>query len=211
MAELILAETASVSTPSAGNISIYGDTTANPIPRYVDDAGNNRAIGSLRNFSVASQAPAAATLTYLTGSNLAIPVNKLQVGSMFQWRFNVTKTAAGIALSTYSIVVGTAGTTADAARCSFTKPAGTAAVDEGVIDVSAVIRTIGAAGVMVGEFTLIHNLSATGHAVIPCVCVNTVSAGFDMTVASLIVGLVVTSGAADAITIQMMQSLAWNI
>jgi hypothetical protein len=211
MAELILAETASVSTPSAGNISIYGDTTANPIPRFVDDAGNNRAIGSLRNFSVASQAPAAATLTYLTGSNLAIPVNKLQVGSMFQWRFNVTKTAAGIALSTYSIVVGTAGTTADAARCSFTKPAGTAAVDEGVIDVSAVIRTIGAAGVMVGEFTLIHNLSATGHAVIPCVCVNTVSAGFDMTVASLIVGLVVTSGAADAITIQMMQSLAWNI
>ena len=39
MAELILAETGSVSTPSAGKVSIYPDTTANPQMKMVDDSG----------------------------------------------------------------------------------------------------------------------------------------------------------------------------
>jgi hypothetical protein len=114
------------------------------------------------------------------------------------------KTAAGNAASTFDICVGTAGTTADTARVSFTKPAGSAAADEGKVVIEAIIRTIGATGVMVGEFTLVHNLAATGHAVIPCVCVNTVSAAFDMTTEDLIIGVCITSGAADAITIQQV-------
>jgi len=155
-------------------------------------------------YSVAAQTPAAATRTYITGSAISIPPTGLRVGNVFHWKFNMTKTAAGTATSTFDISVGTAGTTADTARVSFTKPAGSAAVDEGWVEITAIVRTIGATGVMVGEFTLIHNLAATGHAVIPCVCVNTVSAAFDMTTADLIVGVCITSGASDAITIQQV-------
>jgi hypothetical protein len=58
---------------------------------------------------------------------------------------------------------------------------------------------------------MIHNLSATGHATIPCVCVNTVSGAFDVTVANLIVGVCVTSGSLDALTFQLVQAEAWNL
>lgn len=211
MAEIITAETASVTTPSAGTVSIYADTSANPNVRYKDDSGKDQSLFGVTNYSTAAQTPAATVRTYITGSAIPVPVNKLQVGTCFRWTFNITKTAAGIAASTFDIAVGTAGTTADTARVSFTKPAGTAAIDEGLVTINAVVRSIGATGVMVGEFTLIHNLAATGHAVIPCVCVNTISAGFDMTVTNLIVGVCITSGASDAITIQMVQAEAWNI
>lgn len=168
--------------------------------------------GTLTNYSTASQAPAATTRTYITGSNLAVPAGKLQIGTMFRWRFNMTKTAAGIAASTFDICVGTAGSTADTARVSFTKPAGTAAADEGWVDIIATVRgPLSASGVVVGEFIMSHNLAATGHAVIPIVVVNTISAGFDITVANLIVGVCITSGASDAITIQMVQAEAINL
>jgi hypothetical protein len=56
-----------------------------------------------------------------------------------------------------------------------------------------------------------HNLSATGHATIPVVDVTTISAGFDVTVASLFVGLCITSGASDAITIEQVLTECWNL
>lgn len=163
------------------------------------------------NFSTTSQAITASTRTYITGSKLIVPVGKLQVGTTFKWRFNITKTAAGIAASTYDIAVGTAGTTSDTARVSFTKPAGTAAIDEGLVEIIATVRSIGVSGIMVGEFTLIHNGNTAGHAIVPCVVLNTISTGFDTTVANLLVGLCITSGASDAITIQLVTAQALNL
>lgn len=158
----------------------------------------------VRNASVASQAPAAATRTYLTGSALRVSPLGLVAGARLRWRFNMTKTAAGTATSVIDICFGTLGTTADTARVSFTKPAGTAAVDEGTATIEAVVRSVSATGVVVGQFTLTHNLAATGHAQIPVVDVNTVSAAFDNSSEELIVGLCLTSGASDAITIQQL-------
>lgn len=210
MSYQVLNESAAPSTPASGKVAIYADNTANPGLRVIDDAGNNRPLTDVVNFSTASQAPAAATLTYITGSALAVPVAKLKVGSMLRWRFNMTKTGAGVATSAIHVRIGTLGTTGDAAILTFTKPAGTAVIDEGWVEVTATVRSIGAAGVLVGEFTMIHNLAATGHMVIPCACVNVVSAGFDTTVANLIAGLTITTGAADAITIQMVQAELLN-
>jgi hypothetical protein len=198
----------SIATPAAGVSSSFVDLTHKSL-KQKDEAGFVR--GGTNNFSTASQAPAAATRTYITGSNLSVPTNKLQVGTILRWKFNMTKTGAGIAASTIDVAVGTAGTTADTARLSFTKPAGTAVIDEAWVDVICTVRSIGATGVMVGEFIMVHNLAATGHAVIPVVVVNAISAGFDMTVANLIVGLCITTGAADVITIQMVQAEALNL
>lgn len=166
----------------------------------VDRGAKSRVV----NRSVAQQAVAAAARAYITGSALAIPVDGLKVGAILRWTFNLAKTAAGSAASTLDIAFGTLGTTADTARLSFTKPAGTAAADEGKAVVEAVVRTVSATGVVSGEFTLIHNLAATGHATIPCVAVNTISSGFDNSGAGLIVGLCLTTGASDAITIEQV-------
>ena len=209
MADILLDVQSAPSTPSAGQAVLYVDSTTKQL-RLKDDAGFRRGLHC--NFSTASQAPAAATRTYITGSSLPIPNGGLQVGTCFEWVFSVTKTAAGTAASTYDVCVGTNGTTDDTARVSFTKPAGTAAADQGTVRIRCICRgPIGASGVFVGQFTMTHNLSATGHATIPCVDVNTVSAAFDVSVANLIVGVCVTSGASDALTFQLVQAMAWNL
>lgn len=211
MSQIILNETASVATPAIGKVAIYTDNTANPTLRMIDDAGNNKSIGNLSNYSITAQSPTAATRTYIVGSNLKVPVNKLQVGSTFNWVINMTKTAAGVAASTFDIAIGANGTTADTARVSFVKPAGTAVADQGTVTINAIVRSIGASGIMVGDFQMTHNLVATGHALNPCINVVTISSGFDMTVANLNIGICITTGAADAITIQLVTATAWNL
>lgn len=155
-------------------------------------------------FSIADQAIVAATRTYITGS--AIPITKagLRVGHVFRWTICIVKTAAGVATSTYDICVGTAGTTADTARVSFTKPIGTAAVDTAWITITATITSIGATGDMRGTFVLEHCLASTGHIRTPGIVLHTQSEAFDMTTEDLILGVCITSGAADAITIQQV-------
>lgn len=164
------------------------------------------------NQSTAAQVLTAATRTYITGSKITVPVGKLAIGTVLEWQLAMTKTAAGVAASTYDICFGTAGTTADVARVSFTKPAGTAVVDTAIVTIVCTIRgPLSASGIAVGTFQMTHNLSATGHALIPNVNLITVSAAFDVTVANLFVGVCATTGAADAITIQQVVASASNL
>jgi hypothetical protein len=178
-----------------------------------DEGGFIHALDRIDNVATgAAQTPAAATKTYITNSNINIPFGKLQIGSMFLWKISMTKSGAGVAASTFEVLVGTAGTTADTTRLTFTKPAGTAVVDEGLVEIMVTCRgPLSASGIFVGEFRMTHNLAATGHMIIPACCVNNVSAAFDVTVANLIVGIAITTGAADAITIQVVQAEGINI
>ena|ERR1700693_1007567 len=213
MSRLVLSNVVAPSAPATGKVSLFSDSTVpGKVLRQIDDTGKILTLGPITNFSTASQAPAATTRTYITGSNLAVPSGKLQIGTHFFWRFNLTKTGAGVATSTLDICVGTAGTTADTARVSFTKPAGTGVIDEGIIEIGAVCRgPLSASGVFSGEMYMTHNLATTGHMAQQCFVANTISGAFDVTVASLIVGLCITSGASDAVTIQQIQSYAWNM
>lgn len=165
--------------------------------------------GVVSNSSVAAQTPAAATKTYVSGTALQLGDNqKLRVGARLRFKFNMTKTAAGTATSTIEVLVGSLGTVADAIALAFTKPAGTAAVDEGQVTIDVVVRSVNeAAGtaILVGELVLTHNLAATGHAQIPTVVVNAVSSAVTIDFAQ-VVGVAITSGASDAITIQMAQA-----
>lgn len=200
----------SILTPAAGVTSVFVDSDRKL--KTKDEAGFITTAGDISNFSVASQAPVAVTRTYITGSKITVPPGKLQIGTTLRWAFDITKTGAGTALSTYDIAFGILGTTGDTARVSFTKPAGTAVADNGRILIEAIVRgPLSAAGVVVGHFHLTHNLAATGHAIIPCVEVTTISAGFDLTVANLFVGVCVTSGSADVLTIQQVIAEAWNL
>lgn len=169
-----------------------------------------RSVGR-NNYSVTAQAPAAEVRTYITGSNINFGAGGLQIGTMFRWVIDLTKTAAGTATSTFDICFGTAGTTADTARVSFTKPVGTAAVDCGRIVIEAIIRgPLSASGIVVGHFSMTHNLAATGHATIPTVDVTTVSSAFNVLTPTN-VGVCITSGASDAVTIEMVTAQVENL
>lgn len=160
--------------------------------------------------STASQVLPAAARTYIVGSGLTIPAGSLVAGFSASWELTLTKTAAGVAASTYDIAIGTLGTTGDAAHISFTKPAGTAVVDEAKVYIKFIVQSVGASGIAVGNFHLSHNLSATGHAKVPNVVVTNTSATFNTTTVTKI-GICATTGAADAITVKMCSSEGWSI
>lgn len=192
----------------SGNLTIANATTTftNPV-RF----GTGISQRFIVDTAVAAQAPIAATRTYLTGSQIAFPAGALAVGTIFRWKFDATKTGAGVASSTIDIAIGTAGTTADAASLSFTKPAGTAAVDEAWFDIEVVVKTLSATvGVVSGVMRMVHNLSATGHAQIPVVVVQNTFSTLNTTTAAF-AGVCITTGAADAITINQVSAEAINI
>lgn len=159
----------------------------------------------VRSVSTAAQVLVAATRTLIGGTLIKAPVGGLKVGSKFNFRVAITKTAAGVAASTYDIGFGTVATGLAAtatARCSFAKPAGDATADEALIEVEATVRAVSSTvGVVQGQFALVHNLAATGHATIPVVVVSSTSASFDNSAEELYIGLYATTGAADAITV----------
>jgi hypothetical protein len=172
----------------------------------------NLTLNSLASFSTVAQTPAASTRTYVAGSKNGGIAASLNVGTLLRWTLYVTKTAAGTAASTYDICFGMNGTTADVARCSFTKPAGTAVVDTAKIVIECFIRgPISASGVAVGTFGLTHNLTSTGHATVPAVTLVTVSNAFNMASTHLFAGLCVTPGASDALTIQQVFVEVWSL
>lgn len=72
MAKIILAETASVSTPSTSNVALYADNTANPQMKFMDDGGNVRTIADNNNtLTMANKTFTAPVLGAATGTSFA--------------------------------------------------------------------------------------------------------------------------------------------
>lgn len=183
--------------------------TMNALVAYIESRARQN------NASVANQAGFAAD-TYLTGSDVLIPTGRAQVKTMYRCRFNVTKTAAGVATPILSLRTGTTATVAsDPARQVFTFSAGTAAVDEGWFEVLAAFRTVGATTTATLQATarITHRLATTGLVSAGAVQVVTpaVSAGFDSTVAGLRIGLSVNGGASAAWTVNLVQAELYNL
>lgn len=161
---------------------------------------------ALGNQSTAAQSPTAATLTYIAGSNISVPVGKLRIGTRFVWRMALTKTAAGTAASVWHVRLGTAGTTADAAILTFTQTGlGTAVADTGFVNIDVTIRgPLSSLCVAAGLLQLGHDLQITGFSVRPTVALSVISGTFDATTANLIIGISQTSGASQAFTYQQV-------
>jgi len=201
MAEFLLDTQAPSSTPGSGT-SLLFPHSSNKLWAQKDDAGKVLTLAGIRNANTADVVANAAD-TYLTGSALALPSHGFQVGTRFRWRFWMTKTAAGTATPIWVVRVGVNGTTADTARLTFTGPAQTAAVDTGRVTLDVITRSVSSAGVIAGVLTLAHHTSGTtGLANIVSPTIQVVSAGFDMTVANLIVGVSINPGASGVWTHQ---------
>jgi hypothetical protein len=170
--------------------------------------------GRQSNGSIAAQT-LGTTDTYITGSDVLIPTGRLQVRSMYRCRFNVTKSAAGVAAASLNIRVGTAGTTADTARVTASFGAQTAVVDEGFFEIYLNFRTIGATAVPAAVIYLQHRLTSTGlisGATAGANNINTqVGAAFDVTAANLRIGVSVNPGASSSWQVQLVQSELFNL
>lgn len=209
MAELLFDLQGAPATPAAGAGFLFPHTSSKQWATK-DENGRVLTLPGIRNQNTADVVANAAD-TYLTGSSLPVPSHLLQAGTTFYWRFVATKSGAGIAPPVWSVRIGTAGSVADTARLTFTGPAQTGVIDTAVIEIFAVLRNTGAAGVLAGGLMLTHNLAATGFANIANPTLQVTSAGFDTTVASLIAGVSVNPGASGVWTHQIVQGEAYNL
>lgn len=165
----------------------------------------------LNNASIANQTLGTGD-TYLTGSDIAIPTGKIQAKTVYRCRFNVVKTAAGVAAPVITVRVGTAASTADTARGSATFAAQTGAIDEGILEVECGFRAAGAAAIIQTIGKLWHRLSTTGlNVTAPITVVLNTGASFDITAANLKIGCSVNAGAASAWTVSLVSAELVNL
>jgi hypothetical protein len=199
MADILLDNQAIPTTPASGKILIFGESAGKRLATR-NDAGTTTILGAVQNQNTADVTANAAD-TYLTGSNLVVPTGfALQAGTKLRWRIGMTKSGAGTA------------SVADTARCTFTSPSlQTGVADVGYVDIIAVLRNVGASGVLAGILSMTHGLAATGFASVSTVVVQATSAGFDTTVAGLNLGISVNPGASGVWTHQVIEAEMLNI
>lgn len=202
MADILIDNQSPAATPAAGQVVLYADTVSKLLT-FKNDTGFVDSLSDNGSFNTADVV-ATGVDTYLTGSVLTVPGHLLQAGTIFRWRMVATKSGAGIAAPIWVVRVGTAGSTADTARLTFTGPAQTGVIDAAQIEITAILRNTGAAGVLAGGLFMEHNLAATGFANQGAVVLQVTSAGFDTTVAALKVGVSVNPGASGVWTHQVV-------
>jgi len=212
MSEFLLDEQSPPVSPSAGTSFLFPHNYATLKQWAVKNSdGTVFMIPGLNNGNTAD-AVASAADTYLTGSSIVIPGHLMQVKTRFRWRFAMTKSAAGTAAPIWRVRIGINGTTADAAILTFTQVAlQTAVVDTGIVQIDAILRNIGVAGVLAGSLQMQHVLAATGFSTLTTNILQVTSAGFDTTVANLIAGVSVNPGASGVWTHQLVTAEALNL
>lgn len=197
-------------TPVAGSAVVYVDATSKLLSTK-DDAGAIVTMPVAMKNQAVSPVTGYAVDTYIVGSGISLGAFAPRVGMRYHALFDVTKTAAGVATPILVLRFGTLGTTGDPAICTFTFNAQTAVVDNGLFEVFATFRTVGAgsAAVVQGIGLLRHNLAVTGlGSVNPTGWQQLIvtSAGFNSTPANSIVGLSVNGGASAAWTTTLVQA-----
>ena len=211
MSKVILSEQSSVpSTPASGKVAIYVDNTATPRLILQDDLGDLIPQATLINSSVTSVSAGYAADTYLAGSSIIIPAGKWRAKQQYRCKFDMTKTAAGIATPIITLRMGTLGTTGDAAIQTITFGAGTALADTGVFEVLVTFRTIGSGTSAVTQAVakVDHHLGLTGLTSTGAVGTGIIlgtSAGFNSTTQTTI-GLSFNGGASFSGTCTLVQA-----
>ncbi len=148
-----------------------------------------------------------ATDTYMNNSVLKLDgLGPPTIGRGYHWQFILSKTAAGTATPIIIVRTGTAGTTADTARVTFTWGAGTAAVDrvEVELDVRFIAVGSGTTAVLRGKANGNSNLATTGWSNAVKALQPADSGGFDSTAAGLLIGLSYNGGTSAVHDIEYM-------
>ena len=196
MADLLLDNQATPTTPASGKAVCYVDSTTE---RHACKNDTGLVTGTLsRTWSTAAQGAGFSSDTYVTGSGIKVPECGMQVGQVYRWFLTVAKTAAGTDQVDYTIRIGAAQTTADTARWQVTAGVAQAAsADSGVIIVTCVVRSVGASGVIAAGVGVAAGGSGFGGGV------HAASSSFDNSaLGGQYVGLSINAGASAAWTLE---------
>jgi len=163
--------------------------------------------------ALTGQGPGFAADTYLAGSGIVLPPDRLRAGTRYGLVFDVTKTAAGIAAPVLTLRLGATGTLTDAALAQLAFPAQTAAADEGRFSLDVTFRSVGsgAAAVVQAVAALVHTQAAAGLANSPGPVRRATSAGFNSTAANAVLGVSLNAGTAAAWTVSLVQAQLENL
>lgn len=163
---------------------------------------NNKSKQNYSN-STGTQSITANTVTYLTGS--AITTNNIKAGTVITWNVSVTKTAAGTTAPVFTVRFGTNASTADSTILTFTGAAQTAAADTGIFTIQCIFRSVGSgtSAVLVGHYSLVHQLDQTGLSTGGGGAFAT-SSGFNSTTANAFLGITINTGPAAAWTVNQV-------
>jgi len=148
--------------------------------------------------------------TYIAGSAVTVAAGDFKAGGQYRCVFDMVKTGAGTAAATIDVRIGTAGTTSDSSRITFTFGAGTANADSGTFEVIVTFRTVGSgtSAVVSGICRAQHNLATTGlfNNAAAWTIIGTTSSGFASNTATKI-GLSFNGGTSFAGTNQVVQAV----
>lgn len=197
-------------TDGTNTVQLHGDILApGEAMEYIEGIGFfriKRDQAKLLNASTANQSIGASTTAYLSGSALTIPQALLKAGTVLRWTVVLSKTAASTAQESIAIRFGTTATTSDAAQNTFTGDTETAAADDAVDYIQAIVRgPIGASCIVEALWMRDDNLSTTGFS-------NTArkaqvrlstSSAFDITTAAY-VGVSITTGTSHSLTVRQV-------
>jgi hypothetical protein len=187
----------------------------------VNEAGTNKKLtlsqvsiysDPITNTAVAAQGPGFATDTYVTASGITIPTARMGAGVAYYCRMMITKTGASTATPAYNLRYGTAGSTADTARCAFTQTsAQTGVIDTAWFEMLATFRVYSSVAVIAATIKMTHDLASTGFISRAMYIQNVVSATFDATVASSKIGISMNGGTSSAWTVQQCLAQLHNL
>lgn len=168
-------------------------------------------VGTFYNFSTANQGAGFATDTYVTGSRILIPAQTARAGTIYMCEMSFSKTASGTATPIINLRVGTAGTTSDTTRGTYTFSAGSAAADQFRLRIKAVYRSVGSgsAAVIASHCEAVAQPTTGFSTLLKGIC--QVSAGFDSTVANSGLGVSVNGGASAAWTCYQVLARLENV
>lgn len=144
----------------------------------------------------AGQGIAAATLTQINGTLIAVPPQGFQVGTVLRWTMQMTKTAVGTAGSLFQVRIGAAGTTADGIVAAATSVAGTAAVGDWTVVIEMTVRgPLGGTAAAIANIKY-FNTGVTGWLTLPFSYSNMAMSTFNTVTSGLLYAHVaITSGA----------------
>lgn len=186
MADAVLDTQVAPLSPGSGSMNLYPETTT--LKFVSKDTTGRYVTPPILNFSTTPQAYTT-TEVYIAGSALTIPAHLLQAGARCHWRLVMSKTA-GTGTPAFKLYKGTLGTTGDTVIATLTQVAsGTSVTDTAVYDVEAILRNVGASGVMLFSVTMTHVLATTGFSTLGANVQQVASSSFDTTAASLIIGI----------------------
>lgn len=165
------------------------------------------ATSGARNLLTGADQSLSTTDVYLNNSVMTMAaLGTPKIYRAWCWRFIITKTAAGTAAPVLTVRTGTAGSTGDTARLTFTWGAGTAAADRAEIEIEAFLIADGASAILRGKANMTSNLATTGLSNAVKALQPADSGTFDVNAAGLLIGLSWNGGTSFSGTMEAMRA-----